>query len=99
MNRQDGLAGDLERLGLRILGGIRGFRGDISVCGEGTGMRMRGRGREGKRTDHSTEAETAAVFCSFVVCPVTSRHELASTMLCKRAPSKVEQLKMVPVDT
>ena len=45
------------------------------------------------------EAETAAVFCSFVVCSVTSRHELASTVLCKRAPSKVEQLKMVPVDT
>ena len=48
---------------------------------------------------HVNEAETAAVFCAFVVCVVTCRHELASTVLCKRAPSKAEQLKMVPVHT
>ena len=45
------------------------------------------------------EAETAAVFSSLVVCSVTCRHELASTVLCKRAPSTVEQLEMVPVHT
>ena len=43
------------------------------------------------------EAETAAFFSSFVLFSTSSMHELDSTVLCKRAPSTVEQLKMVPV--
>ena len=42
------------------------------------------------------EAETAAFFSSFVLFSTSSTHELDSTVLCKRAPSTVEQLKMVP---
>lgn len=45
------------------------------------------------------EAETAAVFSSFVVFVVTVRYEFVSTVLCKRAPSKIVRVNMVPVHT
>ena len=45
------------------------------------------------------DSETAAFFSSFVVFSVTSNTEFDSTVLCKRAPSKTEEVKIVPVQT
>ena len=45
------------------------------------------------------EAETAAFFSSFVVSLVTVRHEFASTVLCKWAPSRLVRVNMVPAHT